>query len=959
MTDDTDASEIFSLASRPQRASTALAARRFFAGFGINPDLLPDIIRLATGDAHVPTGASAAIVVPGWLKHELAGVLKIPIDGHGTEVPGAPPTVAGSPNAMLEIQVPRDCKVAGPVVLVEGTIEGLTIAEAGDFEVWAALRRMGTPDIPAAREAVVIPTVTPDPARTVCNELINAGVPTYWARDTAPAGFERRRDPKLSPRYKDDGAAELVTTARPAKDDLTPPFESITANTLSSANDKLSTQFHDFCYCSTNGSKRNITCQATPGAGKTYAFLNQMIQTILSDPDKQFVILAPEHNLTEQTLNDVKKVSGSNVSAEIWYGADQLCHNKGLLDAVREAGGTTENACAVCPLQTDCDYQKQFDKQAQIWIGAHALLDKVPPAPIKHERHVATAIDESFFKSLLTGVGRLEDAPQLPLDTLFDQRVALEDRTEFETQELNGYVSLLSNAVDQSQRWITRDVVHAAGLASEVCQRAADLEDKAIPDFPDLPYNPQPSTVRARTYDFALQLRREQFRARVWRLLAQWLATEEDTCPYLEVASVGTNAGLPCRAIVARWTKPVHPRWRMTSIISLDATGDRKIFDTFFGYSESIDVALPMSTSTQLNFVPDRSTTRRRLVGDGSADDAKNADAFARMLEKQCDPNATRLIAQKDVVQKLQQRCGNFVADTAHFNALRGRNDLESANHLVVLGRPLPPAQVVARMASVLTGRWVDPDQAYQWQSVPVWGANRRCLGTTERRVHPDPEAERVRYQLVDAELKQAIHRARPVRRDDTTPVTIDVIVSDARPNLPYTEIRTFDNRDRLNHWAERAATLGVVPRTWAALHAVTRTHSTWTSFKKYWQRQEREAGTSPRYDSHGAVSRPHAKMRTSVRLLIPNLRYRRVQLSVPAIARTRFEAFVAPEMSEDDVEQVFNKMRPEGTSFMNVQIEEEYGRAAVRCIRSLSSKTEKYDIDEPPKSNHFRQAAN
>jgi hypothetical protein len=57
-----------------------------------------------------------------------------------------------------------------------------------------------------------------------------------------------------------------------------------------------------------------------------------------------------------------------------------------------------------------------------------------------------------------------------------------------------------------------------------------------------------------------------------------------------------------------------------------------------------------------------------------------------------------------------------------------------------------------------------------------------------EAEYHPDPLAERVRYQIVEAELLQAIGRARGVRRDQSRPLTIIISTSVPTP-LPIDRI--------------------------------------------------------------------------------------------------------------------------------------------------------------------------
>jgi hypothetical protein len=123
-------------------------------------------------------------------------------------------------------------------------------------------------------------------------------------------------------------------------------------------------------------------------------------------------------------------------------------------------------------------------------------------------------------------------------------------------------------------------------------------------------------------------------------------------------------------------------------------------------------------------------------------------------------------------------------ARLAHFNAIRGLDTFKNVRCLVVWSRPSPPPQEVERMAATIFGRSVQTlskDEPYPKEETGYWmrdGTFRRAMADR----HPDPYVERVRRQIVEAELLQAIGRARAARRDASRPLTIVIGTSVPTP---------------------------------------------------------------------------------------------------------------------------------------------------------------------------------
>ena len=163
-----------------------------------------------------------------------------------------------------------------------------------------------------------------------------------------------------------------------------------------------------------------------------------------------------------------------------------------------------------------------------------------------------------------------------------------------------------------------------------------------------------------------------------------------------------------------------------------------------------------------------------------------------------------------------------FIADgytgrTAHYNALRGRNDWEQCETVIIAGPEIPPPAAIEAKARAYAAN--DPN-AGPFQSIGAgkWHKEARALrlghnGGSEMidvSCHPDPWAERVLKQVRDAEIMQAIDRIRLIYNVNPktviilAPVVLDITVNEV---VPWAELKTGGTR------IERAkAQSGVVP---------------------------------------------------------------------------------------------------------------------------------------------------
>ena len=122
----------------------------------------------------------------------------------------------------------------------------------------------------------------------------------------------------------------------------------------------------------------------------------------------------------------------------------------------------------------------------------------------------------------------------------------------------------------------------------------------------------------------------------------------------------------------------------------------------------------------------------------------------------------------------------------AHFGDVNGTNEFGSVRALFVIGRPLPQAEDVSRQAEALFGKYiVKRDYVKDKGHIPI---ERDAAGNTAVEVqtwrHPDRIAEKLRWQVCEASIIQAVGRARAGRRRPGEPLDIHLWTDVPVPEL-------------------------------------------------------------------------------------------------------------------------------------------------------------------------------
>jgi hypothetical protein len=161
------------------------------------------------------------------------------------------------------------------------------------------------------------------------------------------------------------------------------------------------------------------------------------------------------------------------------------------------------------------------------------------------------------------------------------------------------------------------------------------------------------------------------------------------------------------------------------------------------------------------------------------------------------------LISYKRIVNELSDLP---LESTGHFGGERGTNRLEACDALIVIGAPQPPKAALLDMAAMLYDTQTRPFRVV-WSDREIVGFAGTPYGVAVGGYWDEPRLNTIVRQMREAELVQAINRARPLRRA----VDVWLLTNVALGGVPVT-LRTL---------AELfGAPDGVDPYQWPALEA-------------------------------------------------------------------------------------------------------------------------------------------
>ena len=562
---------------------------------------------------------------------------------------------------------------------------------------------------------------------------------------------------------------------------------------------------------------------AQVGIGKTDALLKALARHDDALGSLRVAIYLPDNNLSGEVLKRAQEVFPSSIKVRLRRGRmdERLgptpCHPSmheaaKIVEELR--GSVKDDLCATCRFAEKCEWLAQHrDTGPGVTIlpFTYALL---PGA----ERFDFAVFDEGFITSLISDrpvklanldprapiivpaktpkrarKRKPEDAqPQTPEEAAAAAKETLEAAAlEAEGAALDLMVARqkLWDATAGGTRIPSVSELLAAGIDAEVAEEARNLEYRRLGARPSLK-GMTLEQMRAVAAEYETTSADASNMANLWRCLQEQLAAVvksdwDDTNGGDKIIVREQMNGLRlCKdkegnpAIFAGRRKRL--RCEQKPMLILDATGDADLLRLAVpDFGEVVRVRAKAPHARVVQVVGQWFGKRGMCLHETDDEAAKvwkgsKQQRITETTEAFAGGKSAGLVTYKAVEDAMAGKLPNNIIP-GHFGLLRGRNTWEKVAVLAVVGRPLPQAKDLERDAAILCydqpqaiGQGLMMGESRAWHRMrdgaPLEG---------KREVHPDPWCEKVRRQITEAEVEQAIGRARAVRRTADNPVTI------------------------------------------------------------------------------------------------------------------------------------------------------------------------------------------
>lgn len=533
---------------------------------------------------------------------------------------------------------------------------------------------------------------------------------------------------------------------------------------------------------------------STTGLGKSYQArksASRHIRKMRARGDSRCVaIFVPNHKLAEDQVNKFKTEQPSLI-VQVYRGctqnnpsnpAEKMCRRideiKDYFDFGIGLKAFCENSFEATYCQhhvsysgSPCGYSEQEEIQADIWILPHNNL--FLPAP-KNIEPAFIIIDESFWQK------SLPKEKKLRLDTFNKKMPAhaeLDEKGHFEfLHELyvlidampDGYLDVATiqrgfkgNLLDECEGSLAYLHNNSTKIAVSPTDTVTVLKSKLH--------------VLSTSYDNVVCQFLESFKEAV---------SSQLNTPNIKKLTMSDQHGdsiilslYKCNEIHEDWNKPT---------VLLDATMPIEITKKFYPNLNINTISAPVKNTT-ITQITDTKLSKATL------NDSKLRKTLS-IIQTLCDriPHGVNveghdklikllLITNKDTEEKLIGMNLPSSVSTLHYMATSGLDMYKNVPCLLIVGRNEVPILLAEHQASlmrqkVITSIITDVQKWYTEIDKEI-----RCKGSdflVQATFHPDDIAEDIRYTVNEAQLIQAIGRARAVRRNSSNPLRIYILTN-------------------------------------------------------------------------------------------------------------------------------------------------------------------------------------
>ena len=660
----------------------------------------------------------------------------------------------------------------GPLIIAEGPETAAAIAQVVDHEVWAVFGVSGFAgvSVPVGREVILCPDqdAADSPAGKTFSKAVQAlvekGVAVRIATAPEPEGSKRDLNDTLM-RQGAEAVRNAIKAAKIVKHcEAVDCDECISLPEISAEDARLILRDEVVA-----GLRRpGVTLiEATLGLGKTSATISAL-DDLLATSDAGAVVLAvPIHRLGRQMVKDIRAVVPKRRVVQM-YGAEAqdpfnpdetVCKR---LDEYREQASLmldVEELCSVCAWKDKCLHQTSKSKCADVYIVSHQRL-KSDGLPLKQWQHLlATVVDENPVNALVSVSGR-----GVPLSALIEAPTRISNKEGWQSfadadaeASLKRYRKKIKETIiANGEGYLRRHALEKWTIEEVDGARKLEWRRKINdPNHPEVSGNKSLPTINRLLKEFG-------------RLLAKDESNELN-------ARVEIRKGGQGLEILLNTLRPINEVWLQAPVLMLDATANVEIAALLAGQELAHHVEIRASENIAIKQAIDLSGAKSHFFARGRT--TGNVARISNWIRVQTlTGGQTAVISNKRTIEALD--LPDSVAK-AHFNALRGLNNMQETDHLIIIGRTLPPEAAIARYVAALWGEPVNGglvrDASIKRIEIGAFGEAQivKRVGTS----HSCPKGQAVLAMIRDNEVIQAIGRLRGANRKAPARVTL---ISDA-----------------------------------------------------------------------------------------------------------------------------------------------------------------------------------
>ena len=526
-----------------------------------------------------------------------------------------------------------------------------------------------------------------------------------------------------------------------------------------------------------------LAIRATAGLGKTSAIVKTLIdRNLIEQGDIHYFV--PTHKLSEQLLDDLNKALDFDIPdpsnegqmvpfrrtsliagrSQIGKDGQPLCLKLELAKTVARMGESVskrlcKNGSKKCEHYDTCGYQQQFDPE-----GTNDFLAEVEDAKRTYSE-VKVMTHHHLF---LNTKDRMPEPKLVVIDEAFWQTGIEEFHVPpSDLSAANKPIcSFINEALIRKKSIFLLQDLRDAGYESHNLREEAALIDEENPKRdalrPDMNFRQQEQLIGTRNWT--------NMAPRVLRQLAAELAVTDRKVSHSVRFEPPSNKNNPkADKVVVSRRKALHIPFNVP-VVFIDANAQPEILGQFRDNVELVDI--PVERQAVIHQFTDLSFSKNSF--NNNPDQMKDVKAFITAIAK---TGKTLAVASKAIrhgltgIDPKEEKNTLYEGATfVHFGDLRGLNEYEGFDNVIIVGREQPPSNALEDLAR---GLWWDADTALisledAKDNKPLQKSSRtyRALEykAVQVAVHPDTRVQLVLEQVREAESEQALDRLRLLR---------------------------------------------------------------------------------------------------------------------------------------------------------------------------------------------------